>query len=280
MTMQQNEELRGCEPDSCSAVEGHWAGRVGHKLAGASWRQKLAMGVGLVLAALLCSVVSCNVEATGDAFVIILEVNTPGLLSYEPDTEDAGPSAIDAEVADSLARYLSTKRTFILIDKSDRRLTWFENGAAVWFAPVAIGRSPADKVMQGDKATPEGAFYVCTINHESEYRISYGLSYPNHEDAERGLRRGLISESQRRDIDDALTSRRQPPWGTRLGGEIMIHGPWQWMPRDTIFDYAVGLDLRDGSLFNWTAGCIAVGTADLGYLDRRICRGTPVLVRR
>ncbi len=60
---------------------------------------------------------------------------------------------------------------------------------------AGLGFSPvADKKQEGDGATPEGEFYVFVKNNRSAYYLSLGISYPNVEDAERGLRDGLINQ--------------------------------------------------------------------------------------
>ena len=58
--------------------------------------------------------------------------------------------------------------------------------------PVKLGRrsETGDKVQEGDEITPSGSFYVCTRNDQSICYLALGLSYPNAEDAERGLRDG------------------------------------------------------------------------------------------
>jgi hypothetical protein len=63
---------------------------------------------------------------------------------------------------------------------------------------IGLGLNPVpDKIRRGDHATPEGEFYVFTKNDKSAFYLSLGISYPNIEDAERGLREKLISPTQR-----------------------------------------------------------------------------------
>src|SRR3954468_6597348 len=82
----------------------------------------------------------------------------------------------------------------ILVEKGARRLTLYSAGERVRVFNVALGFEPAgDKVKQGDGRTPEGDFYVCMKSEKSKFYLSLGLSYPNTEDAERGLREGLIT---------------------------------------------------------------------------------------
>ena len=61
---------------------------------------------------------------------------------------------------------------------------------------MITGASDGDKVKEGDKRTPEGVFHVVYRNPHSKYVLSLGLDYPNAEDADRGLKAGLISEKQ------------------------------------------------------------------------------------
>ncbi|MDP9066630.1 MAG: L,D-transpeptidase [Pseudomonadota bacterium] len=116
----------------------------------------------------------------------------------------------------------------------------------------------ADKVSEGDLATPIGEFYVCAKNPLSRFLRSLCLSYPNAEDAKRGLADGLITPLEHRRIIEAIRLRRVPPQTTRLGGEIYIHG---------------GRDSKRG-----TRGCIALD--DAAILDLFECTplGTPVLI--
>lgn len=56
------------------------------------------------------------------------------------------------------------------------------------------------KVMEGDKQTPEGFYYINVLNPMSNYHLSLGINYPNAVDAER-------------------TGKHNNP-----GGDIYIHG--------------------------------------------------------
>jgi murein L,D-transpeptidase YafK len=124
---------------------------------------------------------------------------------------------------------------------------------------VGLGFSPAgDKERQGDGRTPEGDFYVCSKNDRSRYYLSLGLSYPNEEDAERGLGAGLISRAERDRIISALRRRGVPPWNTGLGGEIFIHG--------------------HGSSSDWTLGCVALENEEMRELFFAVPKGTPVRI--
>jgi len=113
----------------------------------------------------------------------------------------------------------------IVITKGERRLRLYSGEEAVRTYPIGLGFSPVgDKEREGDGRTPEGEFYVCVKNPRSAFLLSLGLSYPNQEDAERGLSNGLISRTEHDRIVRAIGGGRTPPWNTDLGGEVFIHG--------------------------------------------------------
>jgi lipoprotein-anchoring transpeptidase ErfK/SrfK len=147
----------------------------------------------------------------------------------------------------------------VVVRKGARRLTLYAGGEAVRVYPVALGFEPAgDKVKEGDGRTPEGDFYVCMKNERSRFYLSLGLSYPNAEDAERGLRDGLITRAQHERIASAIKEQRCPPWDTPLGGEIFIHG--------------------GGTSGDWTFGCVALSDENIKELFDAVPAGTPVRV--
>jgi murein L,D-transpeptidase YafK len=154
----------------------------------------------------------------------------------------------------------------IVIEKTARTLHLYVGGSLERSYAIALGRnSTADKAVEGDEATPLGEFYICSKNPRSKFFLSMCLSYPNAEDAERGLAAALITPEEHRDILAALREKRLPPQHTPLGGEIYIHGQ----------DPA----RRFGALKDWTRGCIALDNDAMQYLYERIVLGTPVLIR-
>jgi murein L,D-transpeptidase YafK len=124
-----------------------------------------------------------------------------------------------------------------------------------------LGLNPVDdKVKEGDRCTPEGDFFITAKNPKSQFFRSLALSYPNAEDAERGLRTGLITRRQHQQIIEAIRRKRTPPQETPLGGKILIHG--------------------GGSSRDWTWGCVALDNADMQELFEAIPVGTPVKIER
>jgi murein L,D-transpeptidase YafK len=154
----------------------------------------------------------------------------------------------------------------LVIEKAARTLHLYVGTTLDRSYPVALGRNwSADKAMEGDEATPLGEFYICSKNPRSKFFLSLCLSYPNAEDAARGLAAGLISPGEHADILAALREKRPPPQHTRLGGEIYIHGQ---NPAP-----------RPGEPKDWTRGCIALDNGAMQALYERIALGTPVLIR-
>jgi murein L,D-transpeptidase YafK len=149
----------------------------------------------------------------------------------------------------------------IVVAKRARRLTLQRGAGTERTYAVVLGRnSDADKAVEGDEATPLGDFYICAKNPRSKHFLSLCISYPNAEDAERGLAAGLIDPSEHTQILNAIRANRMPPQYTRLGGEIYIHG------RGAAADP------------QGTRGCIALNNADMEELYDRVPIGTPVTI--
>lgn len=148
----------------------------------------------------------------------------------------------------------------IVIEKAERRLAVFDGDSVVAEFSIGLGFAPdCDKAIEGDGRTPEGDFYIFTKNPESRFFLSLGISYPNQEDADRGLAEGLITEEEHRAIADAIDEKRTPPQKTKLGGEIYIHG--------------------GGDESDWTEGCIALKNNEMQALFEAIPVGTPVTIK-
>jgi murein L,D-transpeptidase YafK len=148
----------------------------------------------------------------------------------------------------------------IVVYKKARKLELYSDKKLVRTYRVGLGFSPvADKQREGDGATPEGEFYVFVKNNKSAYYLSLGISYPNVEDADRGLRDGLINETEHAAILDAIRKKKAPPQYTKLGGLIYIHG--------------------NGSSKDWTWGCVALENNEMKELHDAVTVGTPVTIK-
>ena len=91
------------------------------------------------------------------------------------------------------------------------------------------------------------------------YYMALILNYPNSVDAARGLKENLISKEDSSAIVGASERKKCPPFGTRLGGEIEIHGM--------------------GAGTDWTWGCVALESIDIKELYERVPVGTPVTIK-
>jgi murein L,D-transpeptidase YafK len=146
------------------------------------------------------------------------------------------------------------------VRKADRRLDLYSGEKLLRSYKAGLGFSPvADKIREGDGATPEGEFYVFVKNNRSAYYLSLGISYPNVEDADRGLRDGLINRAQHRAITEAIRKKTAPPQYTKLGGLIYIHG--------------------HGGRSDWTWGCVALENDDIRELFEAVTVGTSVTIQ-
>lgn len=148
----------------------------------------------------------------------------------------------------------------IVVYKKDRKLELYSGDKLVHTYRVGLGFNPtADKQREGDGATPEGDFYVFVKNNKSAYYLSLGVSYPNPEDAARGLRDGLITKVQHDAIVEAHRKKTAPPQYTKLGGLIYIHG--------------------HGAKSDWTWGCVALENEHIKELYDAVSVGTPVTIK-
>ncbi|HQU84574.1 MAG TPA: L,D-transpeptidase family protein [Pyrinomonadaceae bacterium] len=135
----------------------------------------------------------------------------------------------------------------LVVKKSARTLELFDGEKLIKTYKIGLGFAPeGDKEKEGDGKTPEGDFYIFTKNPKSSFYLSLGLSYPNLEDAKRGLDAKLITKAEYDQIETAIKNKKMPPQKTKLGGEIYIHG--------------------NGSSKDWTWGCVALENEDIKEL--------------
>jgi murein L,D-transpeptidase YafK len=155
---------------------------------------------------------------------------------------------------------LPVEKPRIVVYKSERKLEFYSDQTLLRTYRIGLGFSPVtDKQREGDGATPEGEFYVFVKNNKSAYYLSLGVSYPNAEDAARGLRDGLITKAQHDAIVEAHRKKTAPPQYTKLGGLIYIHG--------------------HGATSDWTLGCVALENEDMKELYDAVPLGTPVTIK-
>lgn len=182
-----------------------------------------------------------------------------------PLVAGASKASLERARARVQARALASGLAFPLehpalrVQKSQHRLELRSGDQVLKAYGIALGhRGLADKRREGDHLTPEGDFYICTRGEQSAFHLFLGLSYPGIADAERGAREGLITGAQRRAILEAQRRKTCPPWNTRLGGMVGLHG--------------------GGTESEWTWGCIALSDEDIEELWTVCPLGTPVRI--
>ncbi len=151
------------------------------------------------------------------------------------------------------------KNPRIVVNKKRHILYLYSGDELVRIYPVNLGPDPInEKIKAGDGRTPEGKYFICNKNPRSKYYKALGISYPSKEDAKRGLRKGFITKKQYDAIVYAIDHGKRPPWFTKLGGAVCIHG--------------------GGLGWDWTRGCIALRNSDVQELFEVTRVGTPVII--
>jgi len=142
----------------------------------------------------------------------------------------------------------------IIVDKSDYELRVYDDDG--WYAtyPVVFGsKSLEDKMMEGDRKTPEGDFTIVAKRPHEKWQKFLSLDYPTTADREKfNMRKaeGLI------------------PGNAKIGGGIGIHGTW--LRDDMAVDYYQ----------NWTNGCISLKRSDIDDLYSYCPVGTRVTIQQ
>lgn len=151
---------------------------------------------------------------------------------------------------------------WIRVCKEERLLSVMKGDRVLKTCKVALCpfNPEKDKIKQGDGGTPEGRFYICEmLDNPAKERYgarSMRLSYPNIEDARRGLADKLIDQATYRKILKDIQGGKMPQQNTALGGSIRIHG--------------------GGNSKDWTLGCIALEDKDIIEIFAMVMAGTRV----
>ena len=197
----------------------------------------------------------------GTALMVLLcnRHSSPSPFEASADTNSLKHTQTDEDNQNRKPLELPLSSPKIVIAKSKRQLKLFSGNELLRTYRIGLGLDPVNnKVRAGDRRTPEGAFYICLKNSRSNFYLSLQLSYPNQQDAERGLRNSLITRSQYDQIGRTIRRKERPPQNTALGGDIFIHG--------------------NGSQSDWTWGCIALDDTDMKELFEAVALRTPVII--
>jgi lipoprotein-anchoring transpeptidase ErfK/SrfK len=142
----------------------------------------------------------------------------------------------------------------IVVSKSQYRLALYYRRRLIRTYKAVFGPNPSlNKIMEGDRNTPEGHFTITNKNPASQYNKFMLLSYPNDS--------AFIRFNK-------LKAAGKIPSTARIGGSVGIHGIWKG--GDDMIELGVG----------WTDGCVALKNHDMEELFSLVGVGTKVLIRR
>ena len=131
----------------------------------------------------------------------------------------------------------------IIVSKLDKKLILYKEGKPYMQFTVGIGlNGSSDKLYAGDRATPEGKYFITNKKHRSHYYKALLINYPNEYDRRQfaiARKKGLI------------------PASAGIGGLIEIHG---------------------GGKEGMTYGCVSMENSHIDKLFNLVDVGTPVTI--
>ncbi|MBS1916211.1 MAG: L,D-transpeptidase [Bacteroidetes bacterium] len=164
---------------------------------------------------------------------------------------DADPRRVSHK---NIFRHKLESDVYIVVIKSSYELQVYDKEG--WYAtyPVVFGsKSLEDKMMEGDRKTPEGTYHIISKRRHEKWDKMMDIDYPTKADYEKFNDRkakGLI------------------PKNAKIGNGIAIHGTWQ-------HDEHV-VDMYQ----NWTNGCISLKNEDVDELYDLVPVGTKVIIKK
>ncbi|MES2006225.1 MAG: L,D-transpeptidase [Bacteroidota bacterium] len=152
-------------------------------------------------------------------------------------------------------RYTTSNTFYVLVEKAKYLMHIFDSsGERIVTYPVVFGsKDMGDKMMQGDRKTPEGSFHIVVKRRHEKWNSFLSIDYPTSESYQKFNDRkakGLI------------------PANAQIGGGIGIHGTW---PHE---DFAID------QYQNWTEGCISTKNVYIQEIFGMLPIGTRVEIRR
>jgi murein L,D-transpeptidase YafK len=142
---------------------------------------------------------------------------------------------------------------YILVIKSNYELQVYDKDG--WYAtyPAVFGsKSLDDKMIQGDRKTPEGTYHIISKRPHEKWDKIMDLDYPSPAD---------IAKFKERKAEGLI------PRSAKIGDGIAIHGTW---PHDE-----VAVDAYQ----NWTNGCISLKREDMDEVYEIAPVGTKVIIQ-
>jgi hypothetical protein len=206
------------------------------------------------------------------AIPLLLGLGGPAALGQTAAGRQGGAST-GTDDAEGLTKELRAEPRLLIARKGQYRMRLYARGKLVKTYVIGLGQNPlGHKQQEGDNRTPEGSYRIIQ-KLVGPFTGAYGeflgprwirLNYPNDQDAEAGLRRGLVTKAQVEQILAANRAGTQPLKDTKLGGGIGIHGWSGKWPGD------------DRQNLTW--GCLSLQNPDLEDLYDRVEVGTTVII--
>lgn len=147
------------------------------------------------------------------------------------------------------AAYETSKKgqSVILVNKTASTVSVLKSGKAIHVFEAEFGPNwMGDKIMKGDRSTPEGKYKVTEKKKgvKTKYHKALLLNYPNNEDLARF---------------EKLKKNGAVPRNAQIGGLIEIHGD-------------------GGKGIHWTDGCVALKNKDMDVVYDNCSNSTPVII--
>jgi lipoprotein-anchoring transpeptidase ErfK/SrfK len=142
----------------------------------------------------------------------------------------------------------------IIVSKSSYRVGLYYRNKLIRSYKAVFGPNPHyNKLMEGDRNTPEGSYTISGKHGSSQYNKFMLLSYP--------------TASNYKKFNE-LKANGKIPATAKIGGSIGIHGIWNG--GDDMIEMGVG----------WTDGCVAIKNHDIEELYSLVGVGTRVTIHR
>ncbi len=149
---------------------------------------------------------------------------------------------------------LNNDSLMVIINKSRFLLDVYYRKRKIRSYKVVFGPKPQEnKVMKGDRRTPEGWYKVQEKHISGRYNKFIHIDYPND---------SAYARFNKLKLQGAI------PRDAEIGGDVGIHGVWEG--GEDMIDMGIG----------WTDGCIAMKNTDVDDLYRIVKPGARVLIRK
>lgn len=149
---------------------------------------------------------------------------------------------------------LNKDSVLVVINKSKFALDVIYRRKKIRSYKAVFGPKPLeDKIMAGDRATPEGWFKIQNKNPSSKYDKFMLIDYPNDSAKARFTK---------------LKAKGAIPANATIGSDVGIHGIWKG-----------GDDMIEMGVC-WTDGCVALKNKDIEELYTLVGVGTRVLIKK